>query len=151
MDRRHEASRRGIRIDAALNPAPANSDLNLADSLVANLVDNAIRHNNEGGRVDISTAVAGDKAILSLSNTGAIIPPGEVDRLFQPFQRTGIERAGDSGGHGLGLAIVRSIAGVHGATLTAYARPEGGLDIQLSFRLPPAKAPAAEHEPSASQ
>jgi signal transduction histidine kinase len=80
-----------------------------------------------------------------------MIPPGEMDRLFQPFQRTGIERASQSGGHGLGLAIVRAIAGVHGATLTANARPEGGLDIQLSFRLSPAKAPAAEHESSANR
>jgi signal transduction histidine kinase len=151
MDRRQEADRRGIRIDAALNPAPATGDLSLADSLVANLVDNAIRHNLEGGRVEISTAVAGDKAILSVTNTGALIPPGDVDRLFQPFQRIGIERVGHSGGHGLGLAIVRAIAGVHRATLTANARPEGGLDIQLSFPLAPAKVPAAEHEPSANR
>jgi signal transduction histidine kinase len=151
VNRRQEASRRGIRIDAALNPAPANGDPRLADSLVANLVNNAIQHNIDGGQVEISTAVAGDKAILSLSNTGAMIPPGDVDRLFQPFQRIGIERAGHSGGHGLGLAIVRAIAGVHGATLTAKARPEGGLDIQLSFPLSPAKAPAAGHEPSANR
>ena len=151
MDRRHQADRRGLRIDAALNPASANGDLRLADSLVTNLVDNAIRHNLEGGRIEISTAVAGDKAILSVSNTGAMIPPGEVDRLFQPFQRIGIERAGHSSGHGLGLAIVRAIAGVHGATLTANARPEGGLDIQLSFPLSPAKVPTAEHKPSANQ
>jgi len=152
MNRRQEASRRGIRIDAALDPAPANGDPRLADSLVANLVNNAIQHNIDDGRVEISTAVAGDKAILSLSNTGAMIPSDDVDRLFQPFQRIGIERAGHSGGHGLGLAIVRAIAGVHGATLTANARPEGGgLDIQLSFPLAPAKAPAAEHEPSANR
>jgi signal transduction histidine kinase len=80
-----------------------------------------------------------------------MIPPDDVDRLFQPFQRTGIERAGHSGGHGLGLAIVRAIASVHDATLTAKARPEGGLDIQLSFPLSPAKAPAVEHEPSAKR
>jgi signal transduction histidine kinase len=151
MGRRQEADHRGIRIDAALNPAPATGDLSLADSLVANLVDNAIRHNLDGGRVEISTAVAGDKAILSVSNTGAVIPPGEVDRLFQPFQRLSTERVGHASGNGLGLAIVRAIAGGHGATLTANARPEGGLDIQASFPLSPAKVPTAEHEPSASR
>jgi len=151
MDRRQEADRRDIRIAAALSPAPATGDLSLADSLVANLVDNAIRHNLDGGRVEISTAVAGGKAVLSVSNTGATIPPGEVDRLFQPFQHLGIERVGHAGGHGLGLAIVRAIAGVHGATLTANARPPGGLDIQVSFPLSLAKAPAAEHEPSAGR
>jgi signal transduction histidine kinase len=151
MGRSQEADRRGIRIDAALNPAPTTGDLSLADSLVANLVDNAIRHNLDGGRVEISTAVAGDKAILSVSNTGAVIPPGEVDRLFQPFQRLSTERVGHASGNGLGLAIVRAIAGGHGATLTANARPEGGLDIQASFPLSPAKVPTAEHEPSASR
>jgi signal transduction histidine kinase len=149
MGRHQDADRRGIRIDAALNPAPATGDLSLADSLVANLVDNAIRHNLDGGRVEISTAVAGDKAILSVSNTGAVIPPGEVDRLFQPFQRLSTERVGHASGNGLGLAIVRAIAGGHGATLTANAWPEGGLDIQASFPLSPAKVPTTEHEPSA--
>ena len=56
-----------------------------------------------------------------------------MDRLFQPFQRLGTERIGHDGGHGLGLAIVRAIAGAHGAALTAKARPEGGLDIEVSF------------------
>ena len=62
-----------------------------------------------------------------------MIPPGEVDRLFQPFQRLGIERVGGAGGTGLGLAIVRAIAGVHGATVAAAARPAGGLDITVTF------------------
>jgi signal transduction histidine kinase len=133
MDHRPDADRRGIRIDAELHPAPATGDPSLAGSLVANLADNAIRHNLDGGRAEISTAVAGDQAILSVSNTGAVIPPGEVDRLFQPFQRLGTERVGSADGYGLGLAIVRAIASVHGATVTASARPEGGLDIQVSF------------------
>ena len=66
-----------------------------------------------------------------------MIPPAEVDRLFQPFQRLGGERVRRQGGHdgglGLGLAIVRAIAVAHGADITARARPEGGLDITVSF------------------
>jgi signal transduction histidine kinase len=71
-----------------------------------------------------------------MSDTGAEIPPDEVDRLFQPFQRLGEERIRLTDGHGLGLAIVRAIATAHGATLTAHARPEGGLDVQVSFPTP---------------
>ena len=56
-----------------------------------------------------------------------------MDRLFQPFQRLGSDRTQHTGGHGLGLAIVRAIAGAHSAILTATARPEGGLDIEVSF------------------
>jgi signal transduction histidine kinase len=147
MDRRREADRRGIRIDAALDAAMAGGDPSLAASLVENLVDNAIRHNLDGGRVEISTAATGGQATLAIGNTGAVIPPGEVDRLFQPFQRLGAERVGHTGGNGLGLAIVRAIAAAHGATLTANARPDGGLGIQVTFPLPPAKAPTSEHEP----
>ncbi|MGO8958020.1 MAG: sensor histidine kinase [Streptosporangiaceae bacterium] len=127
------AERRGIRIDAALTTALATGDPQLASSLVANLVDNAIRHNLDGGRVEISTGMTDGQATLVIGNTGAVIPPGEVDRLFQPFQRLGSQRIGHADGTGLGLAIVRAIAGVHGAALTATARPEGGLDITISF------------------
>ena len=131
--RREDADRRGVRIDASLDAATTAGDQSLVDSLVANLVDNAIRHNVDGGRVEIATVTADGQATLAIGNTGAVIPPGEVDRIFQPFQRLGIERTGHGGGTGLGLAIVRAIAGVHGATLTATARPHGGLDITVSF------------------
>jgi signal transduction histidine kinase len=151
MDRRREADRRGIRIATALDAATATGDPNLAGSLVENLADNAIRHNLDGGRVEISTATTDGRATLAIGNTGAVIPPGEVDRLFQPFQRLGAERVGHAGGNGLGLAIVRAIAGVHGATLTTNARPDGGLDIQVRFPPAPAKVPAVEHEPSANR
>ena len=100
---------------------------------MANLVDNAIRHNRDGGRVEISTAIADGLAVVRVTNTGPLIPPGDVDRLFQPFQRLGTERVRQASGHGLGLAIVRAIAGVHGATLTADARPQGGLTVEVSF------------------
>jgi signal transduction histidine kinase len=64
------------------------------------------------------------------------IPPAQVGRLFLPFQRLGAERAQHRDGHGLGLAIVRAIADAHGASLTATARQEGGLDVAVIF--PPA-------------
>ena len=150
LDVRQEAERRGIRIEAILAAAPATGDPSLVESLVANLVDNAIRHNRDGGRVEISTTITDGLAIVSVSNTGTLISPAEVDRLFQPFQRLGTERISHISGHGLGLAIVRAIAGVHGAGLTASARPEGGLDIGVSFSRQPARAPTADHELSAN-
>ncbi|MGI9005390.1 MAG: sensor histidine kinase [Streptosporangiaceae bacterium] len=143
-ERRQEAGRRSIRIDAELGAAPATGDPNLAVSLVANLADNAIRHNLDGGLVTISTSQADGLSVVSVSNSGAVIPAGEVDRLFQPFQRLGAERIRHTGGHGLGLAIVRAIAGAHGATLTASARPGGGLSISVSFPPSPRRPNPAE-------
>jgi len=128
-----DAERRGIRIDAALSAAPATGDPALAESLITNLVGNAIRHNAGGGWVEISTPITDGRANLTVSNTGPLISPDEVDRLFQPFQRSGIQRTAGARGHGLGLAIVSAIAGVHGAELTVAARPEGGLGITVSF------------------
>jgi signal transduction histidine kinase len=130
-DRAAEAERLGVRVEAALGAAPATGDQNLAESLVANLVENALRHNVSGGRAEIATKADGRRAVISIANTGPVVAPEEVDRLFQPFQRLGGERVGP--GYGLGLAIVHAIAGAHGATLTAKGRPEGGLDIEVSF------------------
>ena len=132
-DARQDAERRDISIDADLSPAPTTGDPALIESLITNLVSNAIRHNVDGGRVEVSTAVIDAHAVLKVRNTGPLIPPDEVDRLFQPFQRLGTQRLRQGDGHGLGLAIARAIVNVHNAQLTANARPQGGLDISVSF------------------
>jgi signal transduction histidine kinase len=130
--RRADAERRGVHVSAALSAAPVTGDASLTESLIANLVDNALRHNLPGGTMDIATAIADGRAVLTVSNTGRPVPAGEVDRLFQPFQRLGTDRV-PAAGYGLGLAIVRAIAAAHGAALAAGARPGGGLDIEVSF------------------
>jgi len=126
--RRDDAARRGVRIGTDLTAVSVDGDPHLVGSLVANLLDNAIRHNVPGGRVDVVTAGRS----VALRNTGPVIPPGDVDRLFEPFQRLR-GRAGRSDGHGLGLAIVRAIAAAHGATVTARAPASGGLDVEVVF------------------
>jgi signal transduction histidine kinase len=127
-----EAERHGVRIDAMLGQAVAIGDRSLVASLVANLLDNAIRHNLTDGAVEIATGTA-DGAWLSLSNTGPVIPSVELERLFEPFQRLADQRVGQADGHGFGLAIVKAIAIAHGAGLTARPRPDGGLDVHVSF------------------
>jgi signal transduction histidine kinase len=97
--------------------------------------------------------------VLRVANSGPVVPPGELDRLFQPLQRLGDERVrqrredgrGHEQGHGLGLAIVRAIAAAHGAQLTACARPEGGLDITVRFPLSQAAAQGAMPQGAASR
>jgi signal transduction histidine kinase len=133
VGRRQEAERRGINIVANIVAAPALGDPRLVESLVTNLVENALRHNMTGGRVEISTISGPERATLSVINTGPVVPPDDVERFFQPFQQFGSERAHHTDGHGLGLAIVRAIAHAHAAKVTARARPEGGLEIQVSF------------------
>ena len=145
--RREEAARRGVHVETRLAEAPTAGDPRLAESLVANLVDNAIRHNSADGRAEISTTAAGGQATIRVRNTGAVIPPEQLGRLFQPFGRAIGERIRHTGGHGLGLAIVQAIARAHGATLTPRAQPEGGLDVEVTFPGKPASAPAPPTAP----
>ena len=132
--RRQEASRRGVQIDTRLDPAVATGDASLAQSLIANLLQNAIRHNFTGGSVTLSTGTSAHGPRLLITNTGAAVAPDELERLFQPFQRRGQARVGPGDGFGLGLAIVQAIADAHGAALTARARPQGGLELEVTFR-----------------
>jgi signal transduction histidine kinase len=142
LTRRTEAERQRLRIDAALEPAPTTGDPRLGERLVANLVDNAVRHNVSAGRIEVATGTRAGHAVLSITNSGPVVPSAEVDRLFQPFQRLAADRNGHDDGLGLGLSIVHAIATAHGATLTARAQPAGGLDVEVSFP-PPLPTPAA--------
>jgi signal transduction histidine kinase len=132
-DRSLQAAQQSIHVRTTFTTAPATGDPNLIESLVANLVDNALRHNVPGGRVEVWTTMAAGKASIRIRNTGPVVPQYELDRLFQPFQQLGHERIRHGDGHGLGLAIVHAIAITHRAALTATARSEGGLDIEVSF------------------
>jgi signal transduction histidine kinase len=122
----------GLHVEAITQPAALHGDPLLVGRLVANLVDNAVRHNIPGGSVQVTTGTSQGRAALSVASTGPVIPPAEVDRLFQPFQRLH-SRARNGDGHGLGLPIVRAIATAHGATITAQAPPDGGLAINITF------------------
>ncbi len=132
-DRRPAGRDRSLRIDPTLAAAPVLGDRRLLESLVGNLVDNAIRHNIEGGWVEVTTASSEGRASLSVRNTGPVIAADQVSTLLRPFQRLGVERTSTGEGHGLGLTIVQSIASAHGAQLLATARPDGGLDVDVVF------------------
>jgi signal transduction histidine kinase len=123
----------GLRLRAAIEDASLCGDPDLIERLTANLVNNAVQHNLPDGIIEVSTGIRNGQAVLSVANTGLVIPPTEIDRLYRPFQRLADRRTIDGGGHGLGLSIVAAIAIAHQATLTTQARPQGGLQIQVSF------------------
>jgi len=134
--RRTEAERRGIRVESAFGAAPVSGDPSLAESLIANLVDNALRHNVEGGRVYVATQTRAGCAAFLAVNTGPVVPPQDIERLFEPFRRAGADRTRSRDGHGLGLSIVRAVAEAHGATVVITPQPEGGLGVEVSFPAP---------------
>jgi signal transduction histidine kinase len=122
----------GLEVRATLAGAPVAGDPRLLERLIVNLLDNAIRHNVAGGRVEIATGIIERRAFVSVANTGPAVPPEQLERLFQPFQRLA-GRTRHDGGHGLGLSIVQAIANAHDAEVTAHVRAEGGLSIEVSF------------------
>jgi signal transduction histidine kinase len=131
--RRPETERRGLQLNATLGPAGVEGNPQLLERLVANLIDNAIRHNVTSGRIDVTTTTEAAGAVLAVANSGPVIPPQELDRLQRPFQRLGADRTGHGEGHGLGLSIVHAIASAHGATVAVRARPDGGLEVEVGF------------------
>lgn len=131
--RRDRATRAGIDLAEHLTPAVTAGDPRLVESLVANLVDNAIRHNHADGHVQVTTRTSGAQVALTVTNSGPVVPGDQIQRLFQPFQKLTADRHGSRDGYGLGLAIVNAVARAHHATLTTSPRPEGGLSITVRF------------------
>ena len=111
-----------------LAPAHVRGDAQLLERLAGNLIDNGLRYNHAGGRVDVATGEADGKVMLRVSNSGPPLDPAGVARLLEPFERGG--RSGD-GGAGLGLSIVRTIAEAHGGDVALRAREAGGLDVEV--------------------
>ena len=126
------------RVHATLEPAVISGDPVLAERLIANLVDNAVRYNTAAGDIWISTRTIAGSSQLTVANTGPVISPADADRIFQPFQRLNDRTSHD--GFGLGLAIVASIAAIHGGTATAHPRDDGGLSVTVT--IPSAGDPA---------
>jgi len=123
---------KGITTTTTLGEAPVTGDGVLLERLVANLLDNAERYNVPGGTVSVSTTTDDGVSLVQVVNSGQIVPPDQVERLFLPFTRLDDRTRHD--GFGLGLALVSSIATVHNGKVHATALPTGGLDITV--RLP---------------
>jgi signal transduction histidine kinase len=131
-----------VDLQADLQPTMLTGDPVLLERLVQNLVDNAIRYNLlEHGWVGVTTEVINGHVVLTVENTGPVVPPYELPGLFEPFRRlSATERRADSTGAsvsrgaGLGLSIVRSVAHAHDGNVHASPREGGGLTVRA--RLP---------------
>ncbi|GGW95930.1 sensor protein CutS [Streptomyces malachitofuscus] len=141
----------GIEITQDL-PDDSGADCEMAGNevlmrrVVANLLDNACVHNIPQGSVHVSVRTESDPAsgifadtlVLEVDNAGPGVDPDTVDRLFEPFYRARPRIAGDRG-HGLGLAIVRSVIHAHRGTIGAEPNASGGLRVRVTL---PAVTPA---------
>jgi len=133
------ADYRGIELGLEL-PADVTVSASSADliTVVRNLVDNAIRYSDEGGRVDVSVVVQGDAVLLSVSDNGPGIPVAEQTRVFDPFYR--LLGSGQTGS-GLGLSIVKSIvANLRGEVTIGFSDVSAETGTVVTLKLPLAVA-----------
>jgi signal transduction histidine kinase len=129
----HELRARSLRVEIDLRPAVVHGDRALLERAVANLVENAVRHNHEGGWLRVASGARDGKASVWVANSGPVVPPSEVGTLFEPFRRRSASRTGSDRGAGLGLSIVRAVAEAHGGVVAARAPTSGGLEVRITL------------------
>ncbi len=122
-----------LKLRADIAPAPVMGDPVLLDQIAANLIQNAVRYNVAGGVVEVRTGLLGERAIIEVGNSGAVIGEADAATLGEPFRRLETSRARTTGGYGLGLAVVRSVAQAHGGDVSIRPRPAGGLDVRVTL------------------
>ena len=124
---------------------PTRGNADELHRLVANLIDNAVRHTPPGTCIDVTVRRRDDAAVLEVCDDGPGLPAGSSEHLFSRFVRgTGPGDESAIPGAGLGLAIVRAVAASHGGKVEAGEAPHGG--ARFTVTLPTAHAPAQPTE-----
>lgn len=100
-------------------------DTDRLGEVLANLLENALRHTPAGGTVTLSATRASDDALLTVADTGDGLTPDDLDRVFERFYRVDSARSRDQGGSGIGLAIARALVEAHGGQLWAESSGPG--------------------------
>ena len=147
-----QAGRHALEVDLPPEPIRVNGDLDRLTQLVTNLLNNAARYTPDHGAISVRARAEGGFAVVQVRDTGRGIEPNIIGRIFDMFVqgRTPIQRVG--GGLGVGLALARRIAEMHGGTLEARSEGENkGSEFTLRLPLmegssepaPTARAPAA--------
>ncbi len=115
--------------------ARVNIDPDRLQQVMANLLENALRHTPKAGHVAVSCQCKGERVVITVTDTGDGIPVDQLDAVFDRFHRADTSRRNDGEGSGLGLTIARGIITDHGGTLTAES--EGfGRGTRLIVNLP---------------
>ncbi len=141
-----------VTTDFPANLSPVQADGDRLTEILLNLLDNAIRHTPEGGRIAVAAQRTADGAFvrISVSDSGPGVAEEERERVFDRFYRSDPSRAAATGGTGLGLAIVRALVEAHGGAVTVEQSPEGGASFSFTLPVAAATASSSEHVTSAT-
>ena len=124
-----------LRIDGDADGATATCDVQLVTQALSNLVENAIRHSGSKEIAVMICMADAKRVVLAVEDHGIGVPPDQVGRIFERFHRVDPARAAETGGAGLGLAIVRRIARLHGGDVVYIPVSPHGSRFELSFPL----------------
>jgi two-component system sensor histidine kinase CpxA len=134
----YEANQRGCHIAAIMREnGVVHGDARLLESAFENILRNALRYTPENGviEVDLAETYNGEQRRIELRvcDRGPGVPPEHLDAILRPFYRVDSSRESKTGGFGIGLAIADRAVRLHGGTIVAINRPDGGLVVQMSF------------------
>ena len=132
---REQAEKRHISLSATGESAKISGVRGFLYEMLYNLIDNAIKYNIDGGKVEVAVLTGDTAATVSVKDTGIGIPPEYQTRVFERFFRVDKSRSKASGGTGLGLSIVKHIAQYHHADLDLHSTMGRGTSISVSFSL----------------
>lgn len=139
-DRSDQIAARELTVETDLDAVEVAGSPTLLRRMLENVIENAVRHTEPGGLVEITLAPLGERqARVIIGSGGPVLDQEAVTRLAQPFKRLSQDRTGSQDGHGLGLSIVAAVAAAHDGQLDLQARAQGGLRVQIT--LPAATIP----------
>lgn len=137
-----------LSIEVPPEPLSLKGDFARVEQILANLINNAAKYTNEGGRISLAARREGDEVVFRVRDTGIGIPPKLLSQIFEPFTQVDRSLARSQGGLGIGLTLVRRLTEMQGGRVFAFSE---GLNCGSEFtvRLPAADAvPAAQRAPA---
>jgi two-component system phosphate regulon sensor histidine kinase PhoR len=123
-----------LAVEAPEDLPPVDGDVRRLEQVIHNLLENAVKYTEAGGRITLRAGQVGDMMEVRVADTGRGIPPADVPHIFERFYRADKARSREQGGTGLGLSIVKHIVQLHGGSVAAESRYGEGTAIIL--RLP---------------
>ena len=128
-----QASQKDVRMELSGEPVYYNGIRQILDEMIYNVCENAVKYNNEGGRVTVWVGNTLDGPKVSVSDNGIGIPKEHQERIFERFYRVDKSHSKERGGTGLGLSIVKHGALLHGAKVNVESEPGEGTKIEMMF------------------
>ena len=128
-----QASQKRVRMELTGEPVKYYGIRQILDEMIYNVCENAVKYNNDGGRVSIWVGNTLEGPKVSVSDTGIGIPKEHHERIFERFYRVDKSHSKERGGTGLGLSIVKHGALLHGAKVSVESEPGKGTRIEMQF------------------